>query len=73
MRSLGYEEIASALSGGADPRATVESVITRTQQYAKRQETYFRRETGAVWLDVTAADYPSRAEDLVRTFLDRPE
>jgi tRNA dimethylallyltransferase len=73
MQSLGYEEIASAISAGTDPRETVESVITRTQQYAKRQETFFRREADAVWLDVTAPDYPSRAEDLVRTFLGRPE
>jgi tRNA dimethylallyltransferase len=73
MQSLGYEEIASAISACADPRATVEAVITRTQQYAKRQETYFRREADAVWLDVNAPDYPSRAEDLVGAFLGRPE
>jgi tRNA dimethylallyltransferase len=73
MRSLGYEEIAAALAAGSDPRATVGDVITRTQQYAKRQETYFRREADAVWLDVSAEDYPTRASALAKAFLRPPD
>ena len=73
MKSLGYEEIAAVLAAGSDPGATVGEVITRTQQYAKRQETYFRKEPEAVWLDVTADDYPARADALVEGFLGRPE
>jgi tRNA dimethylallyltransferase len=73
LQSLGYAEIATALVSGSDARATVSEVITRTQQYAKRQETYFRREPGAVWLDVTAPDFPARAEALAAQFLARPE
>ena len=73
MKSLGYEEIAAALTEGADPEATVSDVITRTHQYAKRQETYFRREADAVWLDVTAHDYPAVAGTLVEEFLAHAE
>jgi len=73
MRSLGYEEIAAALASGSDAHATVGDVITRTQQYAKRQETYFRREADAVWLDVSDENYPSRANALVKAFLELPD
>jgi tRNA dimethylallyltransferase len=73
MRSLGYEEIAAALTAGTDPRDTIQQVITRTQQYAKRQETYFRREKDAVWLDVTGEDCAGRARALSGAFLGQPE
>lgn len=69
MRSLGYEEIAAALRSGDDPHRTVDKVITRTQQYAKRQETYFRKDKESVWLDVTTGDYRERAEGVVSGFL----
>jgi tRNA dimethylallyltransferase len=70
MQSLGYQEIAAALAAGDDPLATVDAVTTRTQQYAKRQETYFRKEKDAEWLDVTAADYETRAVELTERFLE---
>ncbi len=73
MRSLGYAEIAAALSAGNDPADTAGTVITRTQQYAKRQETYFRRFADAVWLDVSATDFNERAGKLSEAFLGRPE
>jgi tRNA dimethylallyltransferase len=69
MRSLGYEEIAAVLGSGGDAAATVDAVITRTHQYAKRQETYFRKEASAVWLDVTDPGYPGNAVALVKEFL----
>jgi tRNA dimethylallyltransferase len=68
MNSLGYGEIAGALVAGEDPDDVVERVITLTQQYAKRQETYFRGEADAVWLDVTRSDTPRRLEALVAEF-----
>jgi tRNA dimethylallyltransferase len=73
LKSLGYEEIAAALEAGSEPGDTVDGVITRTQQYAKRQETFFRKEPDAVWLDVTADDYSAQADALVHAFLAAPE
>jgi tRNA dimethylallyltransferase len=73
MKSLGYQEIAAAVAAGTDPGTTVGEVVTRTQQYAKRQETYFRKEPDAVWLDVSAVDYPDRADAVVEGFLKQPE
>jgi len=73
MRSLGYEEIDSALTAGGDPADTTGPVVTRTQQYAKRQETYFRRFKDAVWLDVSSPGFEDRAGELTEAFLARPE
>jgi tRNA dimethylallyltransferase len=53
MRSLGYDVIARSIVTGGDPRATLEKVITITRQYAKRQETFFRGESDALWFDVS--------------------
>jgi tRNA dimethylallyltransferase len=69
MQSLGYEEIAEALRSGSDAEATADAVVTCTQQYAKRQETFFRKEKDAVWLDVTEDDFESRAVELAKRFL----
>ncbi len=69
MRSLGYGELAAAIAAGADPISRLDEVITRTRQYAKRQETFFRRERDAFWLDVSDAGAPSRARGLVAAFL----
>jgi tRNA dimethylallyltransferase len=69
MQSLGYAELASAIAGGAEPAACLEEVVTRTQQYAKRQETFFRGERDAVWLDVAQGDAFARAHNLVAAFL----
>lgn len=69
MRGLGYEEISSAILAGKDPKQTVDEVVVRTQQYAKRQETYFRKFHDGVWLDVSNRDFAREAADRVRSFL----
>ena len=69
MQSLGYAELAAAITAREDPARRLEDVITKTRQYAKRQETFFRSERDAVWMDVTAGDTPRRAHHLVSAFL----
>ena len=54
MGSLGYDVIARAIVAGTDPETTRDEVATRTQQYAKRQETFFRSEPDALWFDMSA-------------------
>lgn len=65
MISLGYQEIAAALEAGRDPRAEIETIITHTRQYAKRQETFFRSETDAVIADVTSPSFENNLLELV--------
>ncbi len=69
MQGLGYAEIAAALGRGEDPGGCLEAVVTSTRQYAKRQETFFRAERDAIWLDVTNVDTPARARSLIAAFL----
>jgi tRNA dimethylallyltransferase len=72
MKSLGYGDIADALAHKEDPHEVFERVVTMTRQYAKRQETFFRSEKDAVWIDMTHADAPSRVRGLVEEFLRTP-
>jgi tRNA dimethylallyltransferase len=69
MLSLGYGDIAEAISQGEDPRACLAAVTTRTQQYAKRQETFFRSEKDALWIDMTHAGAEDRVRGIVSAFL----
>ena len=41
-QALGYREVVEHLSGGPNLSETIELVKTRTRQFAKRQETWFR-------------------------------
>ncbi|MFQ5510331.1 MAG: tRNA (adenosine(37)-N6)-dimethylallyltransferase MiaA [Candidatus Krumholzibacteriia bacterium] len=66
MGSLGYAVIARAIIAGGAPDACVDEVITQTQQYAKRQETFFRSVGGAHWVDVTATEPVSVIAGLIR-------
>lgn len=46
-KAIGYPEISSLLAGEIDRETCLERIIAATRQYAKRQETWFRREA---WL-----------------------
>jgi len=70
MRSLGYGEIAGAILAGDPPESALERVVTLTHQYAKRQETYFRKLKEAVWLDASRDDLEEHATRLVEDFLE---
>ena len=69
MGSLGYGVIARAILEGKEPRATLPEVITLTQQYAKRQETFFRSESDARWIDMSKSAAAAEARALVAGFL----
>lgn len=47
MQAIGYKEMAAALRGDGDIRAAAEQVKLRSRQYAKRQLTWFRRNSEA--------------------------
>lgn len=51
MRAVGYRQVWAHLDGKLDYAAMVERGIVATRQYAKRQLTWLRAESGAVWLD----------------------
>ena len=51
-QALGYKEILSHLAGGISQDEAIELVITRTRQFAVRQERWFRRDPRVRWIDV---------------------
>ena len=51
MRAVGYRQVWAYLDGRLDDAAMMERGIVATRQYAKRQLTWLRAESGAVWLD----------------------
>jgi tRNA dimethylallyltransferase len=69
MRSLGYAEIAAAIAAGGPAAEVEDAVITRTRQYAKRQETFFRAERDVQWVDVTQPGARSAAIAAAGAFL----
>jgi tRNA dimethylallyltransferase len=54
MQALGYRQVVEFLHGQRSLAQTIETVKTRTRQYAKRQMTWFRTQPGLSWIDVEA-------------------
>ncbi|MBL8260582.1 MAG: tRNA (adenosine(37)-N6)-dimethylallyltransferase MiaA [Candidatus Competibacteraceae bacterium] len=51
MRAVGYRQVWTYLEGGLDYARMMDRGIAATRQFAKRQLTWLRAETGATWLD----------------------
>ncbi|HUD71164.1 MAG TPA: tRNA (adenosine(37)-N6)-dimethylallyltransferase MiaA [Dongiaceae bacterium] len=58
FKAIGYREVAAHLRGETDLEAAMALTRRNTRRYAKRQMTWFRRETGVAWfsLDPGASD-----------------
>ncbi len=66
---LGYRALARNVESGVDPVSCLDEVVQETQQYAKRQETFFRSEKDAVWIDVSEPGWEVGVEARVGAFL----
>lgn len=53
-QALGYKETLQYLDGEISKDAAVEMIVTRTRQFAVRQERWFRRDPRVRWVDVEA-------------------
>jgi len=73
LTSLGYKEIAAAHRSGQGAAECLNRVIIATRQYGKRQETFFRSESDALWIDITEPDAGTRIQRLVAAFLRRSD
>jgi tRNA dimethylallyltransferase len=51
-QALGYREILDALAGRISQDEAIDTIITRTRQFAVRQERWFRRDPRVRWIDV---------------------
>jgi tRNA dimethylallyltransferase len=59
MQAIGYKEIASYLQGDISKDEAVRLVKRNTRRYAKRQFSWFKKEEGIGWIDLTGI-YDSR-------------
>lgn len=51
-QALGYKEIVDLLEGRTGKDDAIDTIITRTRQFAVRQERWFRRDPRVQWIDV---------------------
>ena len=65
FKAIGYREVAEALHEGRSTDGLIERVQVATRRYAKRQRSWFRQESGIVWLDASDS-----TESLRRAALD---
>ena len=51
-QALGYKEILEHLAGSISQDEAIAMIITRTRQFAVRQDRWFRRDPRVRWIDV---------------------
>ena len=56
LDTIGYAEAAGLLRGELNEEQAIAQTTKRTQQFAKRQRTWFRRQHQPLWLDAPAQD-----------------
>lgn len=71
MQAIGYKEIAMYLQGGISRDEAVRLIKRGSKRYAKRQFTWFRKEEGISWVDITGISDSSiildRVCDIIET------
>lgn len=60
-QAIGYRQFADHLDGKLTLEQALEETIRDTRRYAKRQETWFRRETDVCWIDASRRGVVERA------------
>ena len=55
-QAIGYKEIVSALDGDISLDQAIEQIKTATRRYAKRQRTWFRKDTRIAWIDADSGN-----------------
>ncbi len=68
---VGYREIIAAVENQSDLNEAVALMKRRTRNYAKRQLTWFRNRTNAIWLDPTGRDFERKVFSLLDEHLNR--
>jgi tRNA dimethylallyltransferase len=65
-RALGYAQVLALLDGDLDDAQARADTARATRKLARRQEAWFRRDPGTLWLDAAAPDLLEQALDAVR-------
>jgi tRNA dimethylallyltransferase len=60
-RALGYAQALRQLDGELSEQEAIEATVRATRRFARRQESWFRRDPRVVWLPYDAPDLLARA------------
>ena len=63
--AIGYKEIVAALKGECSLEEGVEQIKTATRRYAKRQRTWWRKDSRVCWIDADDGDIERMADAIV--------
>lgn len=66
-KAIGYAEVCAWLDGQCTLETAKNTIITRTRQLAKRQETWFRHQADTVWIEITGEEPVEAVAERVRT------
>ena len=66
-QALGYRELLSHLAGACTLDEARAEIIRRTKAFARRQESWFRRDPRVVWLDAKSPDLDAAFDEAVAT------
>ncbi|MBX3071188.1 MAG: tRNA (adenosine(37)-N6)-dimethylallyltransferase MiaA [Thermomicrobiales bacterium] len=69
--SIGYRQMLPYLAGEATLDSVIERIKYDTHRYVRHQETWLRRSSDLIRIDVTEPDWVDRATDIVQNFLER--
>lgn len=69
-QAIGYKEIVEALDGTISLDEAIVRIKTATHRYAKRQRTWFRKDTRIHWIDANAGDTDALTEAALRVLED---
>lgn len=65
MQGLGYKEFVPYLNGETTLEAAIEELKQSTRHFAKRQLTWFRRQSKGLWIDLTNKDKMTAVQEMV--------
>ncbi len=72
-QALGYKELIAHLDGMTPLDDAVAAIVTRTRQFAVRQERWFRRDPRVMWVDVEVDPVDEAVTPVVRAFEASPD
>jgi tRNA dimethylallyltransferase len=64
--AIGYAQALAQIDGELDQEQAIESTTSLTQKYARRQMSWFKRDTRINWLDALDPEVTNLAMELVR-------
>jgi tRNA dimethylallyltransferase len=69
LQAIGYKEMAGYFKGEISRDEAVRLVKRNTRRYAKRQASWFKKEGGISWIDVTGAFYAEEILEMMKVHL----